>query len=759
MKIKKSLLILLIALVSFGTYAQNVLTHAGTPQTKGHNPTMVYRLNAYFDGPHGLAFDSKGNLWISNADGQTISVIYKNDSFVMTRAGAYGYACLKDGDGVTSKLNGPSGIAVGSGDTIYIADRYNHVIRKLHPLVHLYNTQECEIFAGKYSYVNPTDKCYKTYPGFKNGTLSKAQFNEPTDVAIDPSGNIYVADYGNHCIRMIDTKGNVTTYAGQPGTSGNTDGDRVTTAEFSYPFSVEYYNGDLYVTDRGNGRIRKISGTTGKVSTLNIKFPNIWNISNIYIHGNGDMYYSDGSRVMKYDMTNDKVKVFAGTTIPQDTGGFKNDTGTAAKFKTVKALVVDPKNTRYVYAADYGNHVIRRLVICDTYKPDVTITGPTTTCFGDSVILTAEAGFESYLWSTGENTREITIKKQGNYNVTCTVLNQDACYGVSDPVTVDINFLKPKVTPNGPLSFCTGGKVLLVGQAGLDYYKWQKDGNTVLEGAEGVASSFTATESGDYVLIGTSGPCTGSSSAMKVRISDHITPSVNVTYGDTNLCEGEAVKLQTASPYSSYQWKKDGSNITDATSREHTISQPGKYSVYVVDNNTSCNGESYPVSVVSKPSPDKPTITENGDSMISSSKTNNQWYYYGSVIPGATDQIYVTSTKGYYKVEVTNSEGCSKFSDEINHLNTSIDDDIISGLKLYPNPAIDKLNISASYISSGKVTITVSDILGHQVFFDEEMHTASYYSKSIDLNGLKRGIYIVRVSINHSQLINKIVLE
>ena len=146
--------------------------------------------------------------------------------------------------------------------------------------------------------------------GHHDATGTEAQFNYPTGVAVDPSGILYVADAGNHCIRKITSAGVVTTLAGS-GTRGHKDAIG-TAAQFDGPVGVAVdSSGILYVADAGNGRIRKIT-STGVVST------------------------------------------FAGSTY-----GYKNATGEAAQFDTPFDVAVDSSGILYV--ADLSNHRIRKI--------------------------------------------------------------------------------------------------------------------------------------------------------------------------------------------------------------------------------------------------------------------------------------------------------------------------------------------------------------------------------------------------------------
>lgn len=94
--------------------------------------------------------------------------------------------------------------------------------------------------------------------GFRDGPLADALFNYPKDIKFDNSGNMFVADYGNHCIRMVSADNIVTTVAGQPGTSGYKDGGPIESL-FNQPWGVAVNEqGDIYIADWSNARIRKL---------------------------------------------------------------------------------------------------------------------------------------------------------------------------------------------------------------------------------------------------------------------------------------------------------------------------------------------------------------------------------------------------------------------------------------------------------------------------------------------------------------------
>lgn len=152
--------------------------------------------------------------------------------------------------GLAARFNNPQGITHDASGNLYVVDTGNQKIRKITP------AGIVTTLAGR-----------SRSPGSADGVRFNAQFNSPTGIAIDASGNLYVADTGNNTIRKITPDGVVTTLAGTPGPSGDADGSGAA-ARFNQPSNIAIdAAGNLYVTDTGNLLIRKIT-PDGSVSTL-----------------------------------------------------------------------------------------------------------------------------------------------------------------------------------------------------------------------------------------------------------------------------------------------------------------------------------------------------------------------------------------------------------------------------------------------------------------------------------------------------------
>jgi gliding motility-associated-like protein len=271
-----------------------------------------------------------------------------------------------DGTGTVASFNVPAGVALDILGNLYIADGYNHTIRKIT------SAGVVTTFAGN------------GVIGFADGTGTAASFCNPTGVALDVSGNVYVADSGNHRIRKITPLGVVTTIAGN-GTIGNADGAGTATS-FNYPFGVAIdASGNLYVADSGNHKIRKIS-PTGIVTTLagsgvigatdSIGTAASFAVPvGVAIDTSGNLYVAElNNQIIRKISSVGLVTTLAGSGLP----GSNDATGTAASFDLPYGVAVDTLGN--VYVVDGRNNKIRK----------ITPTGVVTTLAGSGAIGTVD---------------------------------------------------------------------------------------------------------------------------------------------------------------------------------------------------------------------------------------------------------------------------------------------------------------------------------------------------------------------------------
>jgi len=194
--------------------------------------------------PHAVAVDAAGNLYINDLGNNRIRMVSNG---VITTVAGNGTAGFNgdNGPATSAELNFPEGIAVDGVGNLYIADQDNHRVRKI-------SNGVITTVAG-----NGT-------AGFSgdNGPATKAELNYPPTVAVDSSGNLYIADQYNNRIREV-SNGVISTVAGNGNGGFNGDAGPAVGAELFYPYGVSVDGaGDLYIADEYNNRIRKVSGGT-----------------------------------------------------------------------------------------------------------------------------------------------------------------------------------------------------------------------------------------------------------------------------------------------------------------------------------------------------------------------------------------------------------------------------------------------------------------------------------------------------------------
>ncbi len=204
---------------------------------------------ASFSSPIGVAQDSAGTYYVADAMNHTIRRVTSAGA-VTTYAGFAGATGSADGTAATARFNHPSGVALDAAGNVFVADSYNNTIRRIT------SAGVVTTLAGLPGVAGSTD-----------GAGAQALFNNPTGLAIDGQGNLYVADTGNSTIRRITPSGAVSTLAGLPGIAGLRNGSGLE-AWFSQPKALALDSGgNLYVADTGNAAVRKIT-PAGAVTTL-----------------------------------------------------------------------------------------------------------------------------------------------------------------------------------------------------------------------------------------------------------------------------------------------------------------------------------------------------------------------------------------------------------------------------------------------------------------------------------------------------------
>jgi serine/threonine-protein kinase len=253
-----------------------------------------------------------------------------------------GAAGSTNGAITAATFDSPTGIATDAAGNILIADLANNKIRKI-----TIATGQVSTLAGS------------TY-GYMDGAGATARFGNVVGICVDGNGNTYVGDLTNNCIRKITPAGTVSTLAGTT-TAGTANGNGAT-ARFSWPsMLVMGKDNHIYVADRANVRIRKVS-LSGEVTTFAggpVAGTADGTGGNAQFNGPAGIATDAAGNLYVSDINSNNIRKITTTLAGLNPAGFVNGTGLAAKFNWPYGMAVDANNN--VYVADASNHCIRKI--------------------------------------------------------------------------------------------------------------------------------------------------------------------------------------------------------------------------------------------------------------------------------------------------------------------------------------------------------------------------------------------------------------
>ncbi|HEY1205589.1 MAG: NHL repeat-containing protein [Bryobacteraceae bacterium] len=203
--------------------------------------------------PQGVVVDSSGNVYIADTGNQVVREVTIATGDIATFAGNGTLSYSGDGGAPTSaELASPCGLALDSAGNLYIADLANNVIREVSQAI-------IATVAGAYN---------AGYYG-DGSVATSALLNSPTGEAVDAAGNLYIADSYNHVIRKVDSSGNISTVAGNNTAGYSGDGAAATSAQLFLPTGVAVdSSGNLFIADSGNNVIREVNVAAGTITTV-----------------------------------------------------------------------------------------------------------------------------------------------------------------------------------------------------------------------------------------------------------------------------------------------------------------------------------------------------------------------------------------------------------------------------------------------------------------------------------------------------------
>jgi len=289
------------------TASGTVSTYAGTQNTGYKNG---FGDTALFNQPSGVCVDDSGNVYVADFGNQRIRKI--NTSRIVSTVAGSGVAGYNDAIGVLAQFNYPRGICVDKNYNLYIGDSWNHRIRKIAA------NGTVTTYAGGGSTIG-----VQSVGAYLDAADTSARFYTPCGVALDTSGNVFVADAYTHRIRKIDTSRIVSTVIGS-GPIGQGQGGYANGAALSSRLNVptELFvdsSGNIYIGDTFNNRVRKLNKSSGTVITIGgdgtAGFANGMDTLAIFNYPRGVTAYTDG-RAYVVDHNNNRIRLIS----PSPTG-------------------------------------------------------------------------------------------------------------------------------------------------------------------------------------------------------------------------------------------------------------------------------------------------------------------------------------------------------------------------------------------------------------------------------------------------------
>lgn len=699
--------------------------------------------------------DSIGNVYIADGGNYAVRKIDTN-GIITTVAGGNMFGTTGDGGLATSaRLGAVNGLCFDKKGNLYIAAIVN--VRRVNTLGII------STFAGTGGFGYSGD----------GGAATSATFNSAFDVAADNIGNIYICDNGNHMIRRVDTFGIITRYAGQAapvttggGLTGNTgDGGASTSAFLNNPTGIATDSaGNLYIADQGNFRVRRINTSTGIISAysgnglsgstgdggtpLNARhsFPNeicFGNYNQVFIvdKGAGPSETVGSGRRVRHIYTRDSLRLtitpgtsFCSTVPVTITANRINPaipfyqkkyvwrvngtiTGTDTSSLVISSLnngdkvwctLQDPNNSNVIFA----NSDTVRVTVTPAVTPTLTVTSSgDTICAGNSINFSASSvnggSTPTYRWRVNSNIistgATFSYAPVNGDTISCTLRSNATC-AIPDSITINrIVTVNNITTPSAILD--TALRDTICGSVAVTYsltttnlgtspiYRW-KVNNTVM----GTSSTFTYTPvDGDRIhcTVRSSLPCPSVDSVNSDTITQHvfpvITPSISITSSITDsVCYGTTAIFHITATGTGeipvYEWRVNGSIVSSDTSYSYTpnngdVVNCTLYSSAICASPSSATSNNITMPIKPLLTPSVTLTSSEGDTLCSGTIL----YLNANPVNGGTSPSYnwllngsTVSTTSSYSFEPANGDvlKCIMHSNACTTIDSAISDSI-----------------------------------------------------------------------------------
>ncbi len=690
--------------------AQIVGTCAGIRGSVGYEDGSY--LEATFNNPHGIAVSQTGTIYVCDRFNHIIRKISPLGE-VSTLAGNPGLIGDADGQGSEALFYEPWGLCVDAQENVYVSDTRNNKIKKIDPEGNVIT------YAGTGNF------------GTTNGAFESATFGLPVGIESDGAGTIYVADHSTHIIRKLSPDGQVSTLAGIPYTNGDQDGPG-NTATFNKPYGLTLdLQGNIIVADEWNHKIRRISpegevstiagtgetgGDNGAAETSTFHFP--WDVT---VDSLGNIFVVDGlNYVVRKISPEGEVSILAGTL---GSAGSEDGTGTDARFSGAAGIAYSPL-TRELFIADAFNNLVRKITdpgqgvflanadnqqqFCPQQNNQIDAFPLVYDQFhfflNDQLL---QSGTQSYFDLSNIASGSHTLK---------VVANLDTFTVESDVFEFEVyEVVKPTIDTVGATTFFEGDSVILVASFGEEYF-WSNGADT---------PTITVKESGSYAVeVIDQNDCPAVSDMVLVTVRAELNPIEIFAFGMTTFCEGASVLL-SANYSENIQWLKDGWPIEEGNTPEYEVMNSGSYRVQFTDTDgTTIISDPVEINVLKSPKIDFRTdkkLAKPGEFIqfiaIADSTTSLEWDFGDGeqiIIENSPlysyqeEGLYTVSLKGSYSNNCTSTETKAAYI-EINRSANSevLEDDVFVATAFTPNNdgINDELFVRGSDVAEMRIKI------------------------------------------------------
>jgi hypothetical protein len=747
----------------------NVSTYSGTGIAGYQNGSNV---SAEYNYPYGVAFDGNNSIYVADLYNNCIRKIDMLTNTVSTYAGT-GVAGYQDGAAVTAKFNNPTGVYCRNGN-VYVADNLNNRIRVIDGFGNVStvagngvggfangSVTTASFYQPKSLYVASNGDVYvadyenhcirkisggqvTTYAGtgtagYQNGSSSNAQFYRPRDITMDAQGNMFVTDLMNNVIRKITSSGTVSTFAGS-GVAGSADGTG-TLAQFNIPTGIDIdINGDFYVTDGVGNKVRKVS-STGVVTT---------------IAGNGNTGYVDGSPLIaEFDLMQDlcldangniyigdrnnncirKIEISfcqnSNVSTYSGTGiaGYQNGTNVSSKYNYPYGVAFDGNNS--IYVADLYNNCIRKIdMLTNTVS---TYAGTGVVGYQDGPALTAK--FNN---PTGVYCRNGKVYVADNLNNRIRVID-----GFGNVSTVAGNGLAGFVNGNVTAARFYQPKSLYVA-SNDDVYVSDYENHCIRKISGGQVTTYAGT--------GVAGYQNGSALTSQFYRPRDITMDAQGNMFITDLMNNVIRKITSAGVVSTFA----GSGLAGGADGTGTLAEFNIPTGIDID----LNGDFYVTDAVGN----KVRKITSAGVVTTIAGNGNTGYVDGSPLIAEFDlmQDLCLDANGNIYIGDRNNNCIRKI--DICSLSHNVGTETLTGsnkdetnIFCFPNPAVNQITITGKFLHSLSSEVSLIDIQGKII-----LSKLFYKTETIILNveELKSGFYFVSIKNEDNSVKNlKLVID